>query len=108
MPAFVRGPEFASGLHVHFRVFRDEFGRQPNHRRFGRGDAKVFEKARSNPLIDQDSPVLWVVPELDNVEVTIRRLKQVGLRPAPHFSDQAASVNRHWRKDMGTVTYEFI
>jgi hypothetical protein len=44
--------------------------------------------------------MLWIITELDDVEVAVVAFEQVGLRSTAHFPDQARGVDGHlgWAK----------
>ena len=61
----------------------------------GRGNAQMAKNLRSNQFIDEDSPVLRVILEFHDVAMAVGGFQKVGLRPAPHLTDEADGVYRH-------------
>ena len=56
---------------------------------------QMLQEGGSDPLIHQDSTVLRVVAELNNVEMSVVRFQQMSLRATSHFANQLRCVNRH-------------
>jgi hypothetical protein len=82
-------------LNVNVGVASQEIGGQIYNGGLRRGDLQVIEKGGADPFVDQDSPMLGIIAELDDVEMAIVALEQVGLRSTAHFSDQAPGKDGH-------------
>jgi hypothetical protein len=80
---------------IYSGVFIEESLRNPDHRRCRRRNTQVAQEHRSDPFVDQDSPMLRVIEELNHIVMAVSRFDQMCLSPSPHLADQAACVDRH-------------
>jgi hypothetical protein len=95
MPAGLDGLAAGAELNVNFGVTSQEIGGQVYDGGFGRRDLQVVEEGGGDPFVDQNPAMLGIIAELDDLEVAVIALEQVGLRTAAHFPDQAPGVDGH-------------
>src|SRR6185437_1874784 len=78
-----------------FRIPLQKLRGQGNDLLFRSGDLQMGKNLTGNPLIDENSSVLRVILEFDDVAVAIVGFQKVRLRATPHLPDEAARVYRH-------------
>src|ERR1039457_5702911 len=84
-----------SELYVDPGVRREELAAEIDDRGGRDRDPQVAQEHSRNPLVHQDTAVLRVVPELDDVEMAILAFHEVRLRAPAQLTDQANGVDRH-------------
>src|SRR5580704_17664085 len=95
MPAGLHRSATVAGLQSHIGILVEKLRRQRNHLLRRRRNLKMRKNFARNPLIHQNSAVLRVILELDDVVIAIVGFQQVRLSPAPHLTDEVAGVYRH-------------
>jgi hypothetical protein len=83
------------GLHVDFRIRRQELRSEPDDPVGGTGDLQVCENLPGYELIYQNPPVLRVILKLDDVILAVVGFQQMGLCATSHLPDEPARVYGH-------------
>ena len=82
-------------MNAEFRIGIDEIGGNFDDVARGGFNLQKAQQHRSDPLIDEDAPVLWVVLGLEDVEMPVIGFDQVSLRSTAHTAEPVACANGH-------------
>jgi hypothetical protein len=81
--------------HVQARIRFNEFRYEFDQSGLRNVNLQITQEFAGQPFIDENSPVLGIVNELYDVELSIISLYQVSLSAAAHLPDESMSANRH-------------
>ena len=74
----------------------------PHQRRWRRRNLEIPQEHGGEQLVHQNSAMLRIVAEFDDVKVAVIRLQQMGLRASSHFSDVPDGGERHQKENAVT------
>jgi hypothetical protein len=58
-------------------------------------DLEIAQEGAGEPFVDQNSAVLGIVREFNDVQLAVVRLDEVRLRPSPHLANQDPGAEGH-------------
>lgn len=95
MPAGFDGLPARSDLQTDIGIGLKEILRELDDPALRGVDLKMGENAAGDEFIDEYSAMLRVILKLDDVEIAVVGFQQMGLRAAPHLSDEPGRIYGH-------------